>query len=257
MLAFTTRGNGGRAVVALHGFLGSARNLGAMIRAWTARDAAVRVLAPDLLGHGASPPMPEPPSLEALAAGVLRWLDELGEPRVDIVGHSLGGRVALAARARAPERIGRIELLDITPGPIPETDTDRVLSVLLTAPDRADARDPIVEHLRQGGLSAGLVRWLSMNLERGPDGSIAWRIDRHRLADFHHRTRGESLWSWVEARPGGLRWLVGGRSPFVSADDVARLERLGIPIETIPAAGHFVHVDATDAVVDWLVRGPT
>ena len=57
------------------------------------------------------------------------------------MGHSLGGRVALAAARRAPESVTDVTLLDIGPGPLdPATsETRRVLQVLLAAP--AEARD--------------------------------------------------------------------------------------------------------------------
>jgi pimeloyl-ACP methyl ester carboxylesterase len=254
MLAHQSRGSGPRIVVALHGFLGSARNLGGLVRAWTERDPSLCVLAPDLLGHGRSPPMPPEPSLEALADAVLEWMDELDVPSAAVVGHSLGGRVGLVARTRAPDRIARLDLLDITPGPIPVTDTDHVVAVLASAPDRAPERQAIVDHLRDNGLPDGLVQWLSMNLERAPEGDIRWRIDRQRLADYHHRTREQSLWWAVEAHPERLRLLKGGRSPFVSDGDIAKLRALGVPVGTVEDAGHFVHVDATEAVVDWLSR---
>ena len=254
MLAHQSRGNGPRIVVALHGFLGSGRNLGGLVRAWTERNPSLCVLTPDLLGHGRSPPMPPEPSLEALADAVLAWMDELDVQSAEVVGHSLGGRVGLVARAQAPDRISRLDLLDITPGPIPVTDTDHVVSVLTSAPDRAPDRQPIVDFLREHGLPAGLVQWLSMNLERAAEGDIRWRIDRRRLADYHHRTRGQSLWWAVEAHPERLRLLAGGRSPFVSDADVTRLRALGVPVDTLEDAGHFVHADATEAVVDWLAR---
>lgn len=251
-LAHQARGDGPRTVVALHGFLGSGRNLGALIRAWTERNPELRVLAPDLPGHGRSPPLPPEPSLEALAEAVLAWMDEINVPEAEIVGHSLGGRVGLVARARAPERVRRLELLDITPGPIPTSETDHVVAVLTAAPDRAPEREVIVEYLRANGLSAGLVQWLAMNLERSTTGDIAWRIDRDRLAAYHHGTRHQSLWWAAEAQPDGLRLLRGGRSAFVADDDIWRLQALGVPVHTIPEAGHFVHVDATDRVVHWL-----
>lgn len=254
MLAHQAHGAGSQPVIALHGFLGSSRNLRSLLRAWTGRDPGLKVWALDLLGHGASPPLPPEPSLEDLAQAVLQTLDELGVESARFVGHSLGGRVSLRCRALAPERVDAIDLLDITPGPIPVTDTDQVIDALSSAPDRAPDREPIVRHLKDRGLPDGLVEWLSMNLERAPSGDLSWRIDRERLAKYHHGTRGQSLWWIVESFPRAIRLLRGGRSPFVTAEDVARFDAMGVPVATIDGAGHFVHVDATEAVVDWLSR---
>jgi esterase len=252
MLAHQSRGEGPRVVVGLHGFLGSGRNLGALVREWTARDPELRVLTPDLPGHGRSPPMPEPPSAEGLADAVLTWMTDMGVERADFLGHSLGGRVALLCRARHPERVGRLDLLDISPGPIPVTDTDRVVDILAAAPARGPDRAFFVDHLRTAGLSPGLVEWLSMNLEREGDGAVAWRIDRAQLARYHYERRGQSLWWTLDGDTAGVRLLRGGRSDYVSAEDAAELGRRGVPVDVIEEAGHFVHVDATARVVDWL-----
>lgn len=254
MLAHHVRGEGHRPVVALHGFLGSGRNLGALVRLWTERDPSLRVFIPDLPGHGRSPPLPPGPTTEHLADAVLAWMDDLDVAKADFVGHSLGGRVALLCRARAPERAGRVALLDITPGPIPVTDTDRVIEALRSAPDRADDRSEIIHHLASSGLAPGLVEWLSMSLERSPRGGVEWRIDRERLAEYHHGTRSQALWGTLDRAPEQVALLRGGRSPFVSTDDVRRLEARGVAVETLEDAGHFVHVDATEAVVEWLER---
>src|SRR5688572_3269899 len=101
----------------LHGFLGSHRNLGALIRGWTAADPSIRPTAIDLLGHGLAEPLPPSANLETMAIDVLDRAAGLPEP-VRTVGHSLGGRVALMARRLAPGSLSPIALLDITPSPI-------------------------------------------------------------------------------------------------------------------------------------------
>ncbi|MCU0514947.1 MAG: alpha/beta fold hydrolase [Anaerolineae bacterium] len=67
-------------------------------------------LAPDLPGHGKSPG-PGRDTVEAYAAAVLALLDALAVPAVDVIGHSLGGAVALALALAQPPRVRRLILL--------------------------------------------------------------------------------------------------------------------------------------------------
>jgi len=72
---------------------------------------AFHVFAPDLRGHGVSDWEP-PWNLGAHTDDLVDTLDALHLGRVDVVGHSFGGRLALELAARRPERVGRLVLLD-------------------------------------------------------------------------------------------------------------------------------------------------
>lgn len=152
-LASYTVGSGARPVVLLHGFLGSGRNLRALAQTWSGRDPGRRFLVPDLSGHGASAPLAPGGTMEDMARAVFASAEGAGwSGPLTLVGHSLGGRVALAGAGFAPERIAEIVLLDIGPGPIePATsESRRVLDVLLAAPaevaDRREMRAFLLGH---------------------------------------------------------------------------------------------------------------
>ncbi len=71
-----------------------------------------RVIRPDLRGHGLSDVTPGPYSIEGLAADMLALLDGLGIARAHVAGLSIGGMVAQAMAAAAPERVGALILVD-------------------------------------------------------------------------------------------------------------------------------------------------
>jgi pimeloyl-ACP methyl ester carboxylesterase len=84
-----------------------------------------RVLAPDLMGMGDSAPPPASlgqPDLDYFADAVARFLDTLGIAQVDLMGSSLGGRVAVALAVNHPGRVRRLVLnrLMIMSGPVLE-----------------------------------------------------------------------------------------------------------------------------------------
>lgn len=253
VLAHTLRGDGPRAILLLHGFLGSGRNLNAVARRWSALDPGVRLVLVDLLGHGRSPKLPPGADLATQAEAILELARHLALPGpLAITGHSLGGRVALAAALLDPGAVGEVNLLDISPSPLLSLPSGPVVSLLLEAPDRAPSRQAMIDWFTARGLSQGLADWLAMNLEG--HGELTWRIDRRALAEFHQRIAADDLWPAVERRTVRVRALRGGDSSYVGDADLERLRAAGAEVETLPGTGHFLHADAPDAVVAFLAR---
>ena len=249
-------GEGGVPTVLLHGFLGSGRNLRSLATAWSEADRHRRFLLPDLTGHGTSPALPLSAELSTLARDVVETARANGfTGPLELVGHSLGGRVSLAASLAFPLDVANVTLLDIAPGPVPVdlSESGMVLNVLLQAPATAPSRRDMRSELTQRGLSEGLADWLVMNLVSTPEGEVRWRFDRQALAELHDRVNGADLWAAVE-RPGArVRCIRGGRSRYVTDEDAARMEAAGCPVATLPGAGHFVHVDALQPLLQWLL----
>ncbi len=247
-------GEGRRSVVLLHGFLGSGRNLRSLAQRWSERQVDRRFLVPDLSGHGGSPPLPADFGLDDAGRAVLETAENAGfAAPLTLVGHSLGGRVALAAARVAPERLASVALLDIGPGAIDpgSSESRRVLDVLLAAPAEIGDRREMRSFLLDRGLQPALTDWLLLNLRsEGP--RWVWRIDHRALDRVHDRFNREDLWSVVDARRVPIRCVRGGRSRYVGDADVARLRAAGCAVDTLPEAGHFVHVDALETLLDLL-----
>ncbi|WP_035797921.1 alpha/beta fold hydrolase [Kitasatospora mediocidica] len=103
----------GTALVLLHAFPLSARMWQAQLDGLPGPDgSAARVLAPDFPGFGAGAPSADPPSLDLLADGVARLLDDRGIDRAVVGGLSMGGYVALAFARRHPDRLRGLLLAD-------------------------------------------------------------------------------------------------------------------------------------------------
>jgi len=251
-------GDGPVGTVLIHGFLGMGRNLRSLAQAWSAADPSRTFLLPDLTGHGASQPLPPDADNFSMARDVLETVraEGLNTP-VELVGHSLGGRVSLAAAQVSPEAVSRVSLLDIAPSPIDTsvTESGAVLRRLRAAPEHTGDRREMRAALIALGLSGPLSDWLLMNLMPDPSGGVRWRFDREALAALHLRANGQDLWPAVEARRVPLRCIRGSRSEYVSDEAKARLEANGCPVATLEGAGHYVHTDAPEALLAWL-RGP-
>lgn len=252
MLAYTTRGEGSRVVFLLHGFLGSGRNLGLIARRWSARDRSIKLVMPDLTGHGASPPLPPDADLSTIARDVLELATAIGatDP-LELVGHSLGGRVALRAMTIAPERIGSAVLLDSTPAKITggPTEIQKVVAALMTSPESASTREELRDPLIAAGLSTGLVDWLMMNVV-SEDGVYRWRLDRQAASGLLERSRNEEMWTAIEQQSAKIKLVWGELSSYVTPADRSRVERSGVKTIRVDGAGHFLHVEKPEAVLE-------
>ncbi len=105
----------GSPVVLLHGLFGSARNLAGVARALAAEH---RVVSLDLRNHGGSGHDPAM-GYAAMADDVAETMDALGLAAVAVVGHSMGGKVAMRLALSAPQRVARLVVADIAPVPYP------------------------------------------------------------------------------------------------------------------------------------------
>ena len=254
-LAHDTRGSGAHTVLMLHGFLGSGRNLQSLARRWADREPRLRLVMPDLTGHGLSPAPREPATIEQVARDVIALADELhADDPLTVVGHSFGGRTALAMRLLEPSRIGHVVLLDITPNTLRGDvgGLDRVLEHVLAAPAQVGSREEMRALFLSHGISAPLTDWVLLNLMQDGD-LLRWRFDRDKLEALHIASCKQDLWAAVEA-PGVKTTLIyGKRSRFVTPADVDRFEAAGADVIAIENAGHFLHVDAQPALLDHLV----
>src|SRR4029453_7765057 len=98
----------GPLLVMIHGIAGSSGTWGPVMPLLAER---YTVIAPDLLGHGESAKPRGDYSLGAYASGVRDLLAVLGHERVTVVGHSLGGGIAMQFAYQFPERVERLVLV--------------------------------------------------------------------------------------------------------------------------------------------------
>lgn len=120
-IAWEERGQGTRPFVLLHGFTGFRGDFATQLDALAARG---RTLIPDLPGHGDSGRHDEPSryGLDALAADLRAWLEVAAPGPVDLLGHSMGGMLALRVALADPARVASLVLMDTSAGPLAHVD---------------------------------------------------------------------------------------------------------------------------------------
>ena len=173
-----------RWLVMTHGIYGAGGNWRGVARRLVARRPEWGVVLVDLRQHGRSEPG-EPPHTIAACADDLRALvgalaGELGGVAA-IAGHSFGGKVALATRARVA--VAQTWVLDASPSARPGALADRddtvvhVLELMERLPRTWARRDDFVAAVIAAGHDAGLARWLAMNVVADPTGELALRLE--------------------------------------------------------------------------------
>lgn len=247
----------------LHGILGRGQNWRSIARRLVQAQPAMGAVLVDLRLHGGSQGLPGPHTVEAAARDVAELTRELGLRVRSILGHSFGGKIALTwARERA-EDLDAVWLADSPPGARPGGDGAQapfaVLDALEALPRSFESRDEMVDALHARGFSRELGRWLATNLERSEAGRYDLPLDvpgiRSMLEDYA-RT---DLWDQVEAPPGRhqVHLVVGGRSEVFGAQDRERAARAAessarVHLHVLEDAGHWLHVEAPDALLSLL-----
>lgn len=252
-LAARELGGGGKPpLVLLHGLLGSSRN-------WLTAGAALaerhEVVALDARNHGRSPHDAEM-SYPAMAADLLRWLDRRGWDRAALLGHSMGGKVAMLAACRHPERFTALTLVDIAPRTYFWA-AHRANFAALQELDLRDLRSRAEAELRLEGRvpDAFLRKFLLTNLEATPEGGWRWAVNLPVLAAAIPALEANPL-EPEDRYPGPVRVIVGGRSTYVQPEDhaVLRTHFPAVEIVTLPACGHNPHLDDRPGFVAAVLR---
>ncbi len=245
----------------VHGILGSGRNWRTFAGRLAERLPAWRFVLVDQRSHGESGNAPDPQTVDACAADLARLAGVVGQPDV-VVGHSFGGKVALAYGELRPPGLRQVWSLDsppfALPPPPPDAEVLGVMEILRDVPLPLARRNDVLAELGKRGLAPGLQRWMTTNL-RKVDGGFVWTFDldvaRALIDDYFDRDCAGAL----EATQGPEALVV--RAMNSDRWPAPWLDRLrGLPSEArgryleLPDAGHCLHVDNPDGLLAMLLE---
>lgn len=232
----------GTPLLILHGLFGSLDNWATQSRLLGAE---FEVLAVDLRNHGRSPHH-DVMTYPAMAGDVAAFLDRAGRRWVDVLGHSLGGKVAMQLALSDPARVRRLIVVDIAPIPYPERHDD-VLAALRAVrlgevASRTDADRQLAASVEEPMLRAFLLK----NLVRVRGEGYRWRINLDAI---------ERAQTDLSQAPAGVPFS--GPTLFVRGENSDYLPPALTPamaglfphavVKTIRNAGHWPHFDQAGA----------
>jgi pimeloyl-ACP methyl ester carboxylesterase len=241
----------------VHGLFGSADNWRTLAKAWAAGPVAPReVLAVDLRNHGRSPWSDEM-TYPALAADLVELLDDRGLATVAVLGHSLGGKVAMTLALTAPHRVERLVVADIGPQAYPSSQEDVLAALQAVDPTSCGTRGEVDVRLAPAISDVGTRQFLLKSLERVDTGGFRWRLNLAALAAAAPALR-QSVPDALAAAGVAVRpaadlptlALRGARSRYLRDEDLPAMSGLfpRLEVATIADAGHWLHVDQPAAV---------
>lgn len=159
-------------LVILHGLFGSLDN-------WAGQSSVLaehfKVWTLDLRNHGRSD-WSEQMSYPAMADDLLAFLDQQGLDSIDLLGHSMGGKVAMQFALDYPQRVKRLIVVDISPVRYPPHHTDVFAGLRGVELDTITSRREADQQLQQQIEDASIRNFLLKNLYR--DGErFNWRAN--------------------------------------------------------------------------------
>jgi pimeloyl-ACP methyl ester carboxylesterase len=182
-LHFIERGAGAPALVFLHHFGGSSRSWAPVI---DRLGPAHRCIAPDLRGFGRSPPPPDGWTVDAAADDVLALVEAGGVRDYVLVGHSMGGKVALNLAARRPPGLGGLVLVAPSP-PTPEPMAAEARKRLQRCHGNREAAEETVRRIVLRALTSEAFECCVSDQLASSPAAWAWWLERGSREDLSSR----------------------------------------------------------------------
>jgi esterase len=250
----------------LHGIFGSGRNWASLARRVVRERPEWGILLVDLRQHGGSQDFSAPHTIDSAAADLLLLAAATDAPPTAVLGHSFGGKVALAFAMRRPPSLQQVWVIDSTPeAGEPRGSAWQMLRIIQSLPGVFASRDVLVDALTSRSVERPVAQWMATNLE-GSDDGFRWRFDLDALEALLLSFFETDAWSALEPPAPGLAvHLVKAEDSSVlagesleRADRAARQYTGGVDEGIVQVhrveGGHWVNAENPDAVVDLLVR---
>jgi pimeloyl-ACP methyl ester carboxylesterase len=231
----------GMPLIILHGLLGMGDNWITLARQYAQNGFQVHLV--DLRNHGKSF-HDDQMTYDDMVADILEYMSYHQIDKAHVIGHSMGGKVAMNLAISAPDHIDKLIIVDIAPKSYPPHHHFIFEAIHQLNLRELSNRKEAEEQLQKSIKSKPIVQFILKNLGRDQHGHFKWKANipvlENTLQDL-----GEALPPFSVFNKPTL-FIKGALSPYIQDEDIP-LIKAHFPkaeIETIPKVGHWVHAEA-------------
>lgn len=234
------RSGQGHPLIILHGLFGSLENWRTLSKAFAQSFA---VFALDQRNHGRSPHS-ENFNYQGMMEDVCEFMGRHDLASAYVLGHSMGGKVAMQFALTYPNLVDKLVVVDIAPKVYPPGHDDVFAGLyalnLATLRSRQEAEAALAPHLP----ALAVRQFLLKNLAREDSGAFAWRINLDGIHRNYHEMLKRFTASGQFSKP--TLFIRGANSGYVRDTDLVTITDIfpAAQLTTIPDTGHWVHAEA-------------
>lgn len=236
----------GSPIIILHGVFGSSDN---WLSVGKALAESHTVYLPDLRNHGDSFHS-DTFTYQAMAEDLKHLIEQENIERPVVIGHSMGGKVAMKFAVNYPDLLEKLIVVDISPRAYPphhEKILEGLKSInLKEIGSRNEANEALAEYVPE----LGVRQFLLKNLARGQDKQFMWKLNLP-VIDEQIENVGEGLEEQLAMSKSTL-FIRGGKSNYIKNED--NIVIVGFfpnsEVKTIEGAGHWLHAEQPEAFVE-------
>lgn len=228
-----------KSIVLLHGLFGKQDNLGLLKQALQLEHSVITV---DLRNHGQSTWHTEM-NYQAMSEDILNLMDELKQPSVHLIGHSMGGKVAMAVALQAPARVASLIVADIAPVAYKESRHADVFKALNAVASTQVSSRKAAELLMSDYLTEPAVRQFLLKSFSNED-PTHWQFNLHTIEE-HYADLMDWPFATTQHYSGPVLFIKGGASDYLQADHQITIAQHfpHASAKIIPDCGHWLHAE--------------
>lgn len=229
----------GPVIILIHGMFGSLSNLGMLARSLVDQ---CRVISVDLRNHGDSPHAQQM-NLASMAGDIIELMDNLNISSASLIGHSLGGKIAMQVALNSPFRVQSLVVADIAPVTYSGGQDQALAALAALSQLRIDSRSAADQVMSEYIEEAPTRAFLLKNLARDDQGNLSLKLNMASIVDNYATA--------LVAAPSGdsyvgpTLFLKGGDSAYIQDKHRPIIEKMfpRVQLQVVANAGHWLHAE--------------